>query len=542
MADLAHLSDAELDSLVKKKLDAGVHPDGLENMSDADIDRLVLEKSNNHAKSLGDYAADTGNFLLENVVAPVGRTIDRFTGAPTRTALQAGIQGHNPIIAFASQFGRDPSLAPTGKEIASGLGVPETSLSDIAPSLYSVSGEGLPLKKGGIFDPTASGTAGLGIDIAADVGNFVPAEAISSVLGKATSRVSKGTGKAVKFVASQLSGIPEKDIETYAKRTDEINKLIKESGGDVSVAADQIRGDVQRGIQSAKGKLNNEIKASLSTFPTERTFDIAPVIEKLESAKSSLNKNYKGSAIQEIDDMIASIKADNPGNLANAQSLNEAKKFLQDNAQSAYIKNGQIFTRAGEAANAARDAGALARRDLNKIAPIVRDANDQLSRLHRIESTLNKNLITPGKSDAALLAAGSGTNTRNSKMLQRLGEIAGVDALGGAENLSSAKQFANPGLLPVDFTGKAVARQAAAGVAGGVLGGPIAAIAAALATSPASIKKMIQAKSAIGKILPEVSPEILKNIDKAAKAAQVISVSKQNSDEYRKKRLKALGD
>src|SRR6185503_15436962 len=46
----------------------------------------------------------------------------------------------------------------TGEQILEKAGAPQGgSLSDVLPSLYSDTGEGLPLQKGGAFDPTKRG-------------------------------------------------------------------------------------------------------------------------------------------------------------------------------------------------------------------------------------------------------------------------------------------------------------------------------------------------------------------------------------------------
>src|SRR5699024_11012848 len=53
---------------------------------------------------------------------------------------------------------------PEAKQIAARAGVPTTALSEKIPGMYSETGEGAALKKGGFFDPTAAGVAGAGLD------------------------------------------------------------------------------------------------------------------------------------------------------------------------------------------------------------------------------------------------------------------------------------------------------------------------------------------------------------------------------------------
>lgn len=59
--------------------------------------------------------------------------------------------------------------APSSAEIMEKLGVSKgKSLSDVFPSMYTETGKGLPLQKGGLFDPSARGVAGLAVDVVTD--------------------------------------------------------------------------------------------------------------------------------------------------------------------------------------------------------------------------------------------------------------------------------------------------------------------------------------------------------------------------------------
>lgn len=159
-------------------------------------------------------------------IETVGKTIDKYTGAPTRAAIGAAQDTKNPLSAFVSQFGEDPSLAPTGRDIVKKAGVPDTALSDIIPSLYSETGEGLALQKGGILDPTASGTAGLAMDFAGDISNVVPGVALTKSIGRtgkgALSLGGKIIGKSIKFVTpasvAEQAKILKESAESVAKQ------------------------------------------------------------------------------------------------------------------------------------------------------------------------------------------------------------------------------------------------------------------------------------------------------------------------------------
>ncbi len=312
-------------------------------------------------------------------------------------------------------------------------------------------------------------------------------------------------------LGSALSGVAESLVENYAKRTDFVNKIIRENGGDMTAAADQVRTELSAGIQGAKQKLNGQISSTLADSSPDPVHSIQPLIDKLEAAKSKLNPNLKADAVKEIDDIIAKITTEasqsNADGLVNASQLYQIKQFLNESSSSAYNKGGQIFTRASESARAAKDAAGAARATLRTAAPEISQADAQLSRLHSIESRLNRNLLAPGKPDGAFMAAGAGTNPRNAANLRALEEVSGVPVMQRAKDLATAREFANPSVLPSDFTGKALARMAVGAGVGGYLDGKEgAAIGGALA-SPMGIKVAVNTAN-VAKRIPGVAQTI----------------------------------
>lgn len=124
-----------------------------------------------------------------------GQTIDRVTGAPTRSAVHAmQLDPGNPEaagIAFAKQFGRDPNLAPTGKEIAA---------------------------KAGIENPTAQNIVGFLADAGLDFTNVLPVGAVA----KAAYRGVKG---GVKAAAKPIVGTLMK-AEEAGQGTQSLRQLV----------------------------------------------------------------------------------------------------------------------------------------------------------------------------------------------------------------------------------------------------------------------------------------------------------------------------
>lgn len=108
----------------------------------------------------------------ENILVPVakgaawaGEKFERFTGAPARAAISAALDAENPVTAFAGQFGRDSSRAPTGKDLAAKVGV-STEASIPAPWMNPFNPKQDRISPAGIL--------GLGIDVLADPSNFIP--------------------------------------------------------------------------------------------------------------------------------------------------------------------------------------------------------------------------------------------------------------------------------------------------------------------------------------------------------------------------------
>ena len=160
-------------------------------------------------------------------------------------------------------------------------------------------------------------------------------------------------------------------------------------------------------------------------------------------------------------------------------------------ADSSYGKPGQIFSIGSEAANAAKSGAAKARQLIDVAEPGVTEMNAKLSKLHDIENNINKNIIKPGKPEAALMSAGSGGNARNVKSLDQLGEFTGTPMLEEAQILAAMRTFGNAKYLPVDTTGKSLTRMGVGTAGGFLLGGPVGAAVGAASTSPATLKGAI---------------------------------------------------
>ncbi len=315
-----------------------------------------------------------------------------------------------------------------------------------------------------------------------------------SVAGSALQKIPSFSKK----VSSALTGLSQNDINTYAKATDEVNSLIERSGGDVTEATDLVRSKFQKDLISTRQRFSKQITSALESAPKEATIDATPILDRLQAAKDRLDPVYGSDAIKEIDDIISKVQTKAEDGALSLVDLFKTKEYLQDQGKSAYFKGGQIFSRGKEAQIAAKQAAGESRKILNSLSPEIAEANNRLSIMHNLEDQLNKNMITPGTPDAALLAAGSGGNPRNAKLLQRMGDITGTDALGEAQKLSAAKAFAKAPLLPADTTGKSLTRMAT-GIGLGSIKGVPGMIAGGLLSSPAVTKGIINTANVVGK-------------------------------------------
>lgn len=168
--DLESLSVDELKALKKERTapaDASTGVD-LESLS---VDELLALKKD-RAASLEEpgFLEKAGKSALEGVIK-AGQFVDSYTGAPTRSAIGAIQSGKNPLSAFVSQFGEDPSQAPSGHDIVSRAGV-----SDAPLTKFNMFGRE--------FQPSAADLAGFAVDVGADPTNLLPLAAGAKMVGK----------------------------------------------------------------------------------------------------------------------------------------------------------------------------------------------------------------------------------------------------------------------------------------------------------------------------------------------------------------------
>jgi len=333
-------------------------------------------------------------------------------------------------------------------------------------------------------------------------------------------------GKALPKIGHALTGISEQEIKTYAKNADEIKKMASATDGSTIEAADLIRQQYSKDIQATKKGLNDAISQSL--LNSEKRIDISKVKRALLDEQLKINKKLYPEQVQQIEDLINKVDSVATNGTVSANEAHQIKQFLQDKASTAYTNPGEIFSLGSEAANASKKGAVEARLLINDAEPAVANANEKLARLHEIQDSMNSNILKTGKPESALMAAGTGGNPRNARALEQLGEITGTPMLEQSQNLAAMRTFTNPPFLPVDTTGKSVARMGLGTGIGGAIGGIPGSIVGGGLASPMSLKAIIDTSNkvapvvkGISKALPEAPTRemlykglIQKNIDK----------------------------
>ncbi len=169
----------------------------------------VMSQGDVYAKSIEDLG---GKIADSAPVKWVGDKVERYLDAPVRAqigALQTGKSLDESRKASWDQFGNAtlPST-PNATEIMARTGLSTKNLSEYVPGAFSETGEGLPLKKGGIADQSPASIAGIAVTPSA----WLPAgEAIG-----ATGKLIPGAAKASVTAAELASEAGQKFISPFA--------------------------------------------------------------------------------------------------------------------------------------------------------------------------------------------------------------------------------------------------------------------------------------------------------------------------------------
>lgn len=359
---------------------------------------------------------------------------------------------------------------------------------------------------------------GAGYGVAKGVGALGGSDLVQSGLNKVKGVIAGGLSK----TASELTGISDKEIESYSSRADKVNKIYQDSGGDPSLAAQHAKENIVNDVQRTRQSLNSQISTALQNSSPLPIIDSSPIIQKLEAAKSSIHPIYGDNDINAINGIIDKVKQASTDGKLNINDLQSTKNFLYDSAKGSYNQDGNIFPVGKEVAKAAKGAGASAKNLIDTYGPPeIKNANRQLQQLHEIEDHMGNNLLDPNaKSHGDIYAVGAGVQNNNSQALKQLGDMTGKDYLQGATDLSAARTFGNAPLFPAIKTGRALIGPVMGGAIGGgagamVGGAPGAYVGAkiggsigAVLSSPAALKAAINTGRFSGEMIAAASQKL----------------------------------
>lgn len=478
------------------------------------------------AKPAQDTSGDLGQSILHGVTlgaAPfaggIGGAIGEVIGSTDEKAglwdkIQKGFsEGRGRVIQEEKDIAeRSPGSAIAGQIIGAGLTAPLAVVKGATLGARAL-GAG---RVGATLGAThALGHAESGKEAAADIGLGALTNSALQVGGEGAQKVLKAAGRGMKKLASTVTKVSEQDISTYANRANEVKQMIKESGGNISEAADTARQTIQNQIQGTRRSLNKQIGDALDNPVYQQVrFKPEKLLGSLQSSLDDMTKSpadmaTKARDIAEVKEMmdVVSKSLDQDGRLG-IKGLQSVKQYFDDIAKPSFQNGQAIFPKGNFATRAAKAVSSEARGFLSQTSPEIKKANTLLAKLHNIEDNMNKNLIRAGRPEAALLAAGSGGNERNLNTLKALDRITGGSSERLAQNLSAAKVFANPDLTNLETTGKAAVRAAIGGTAGyyggGLLGldGGEAAAAGALLSNPMALRTALDVGRLGSRVLP----------------------------------------
>jgi hypothetical protein len=429
------------------------------------------------------YAVDIGLKQPEpglgmKALSAVGKGVD-YAGGVTRAAAANIADAFVPgdIATKEDLLNALKANPPSTDEYLERSGIPEGySLSDLMPSIYSKTGEGLPLKKGGALDPTTRGAAGFVGDVALDPLTYLsfgasgaakqaaktgtkltktqkatraitnPIEALSEYAGKGIykSGLKRIDQEAAKFgkepvsdvlmkygIAGSAKSIYNQMDDLAAKLSSEANNIIQEAaekGATVSmkdamkIAQDRVgklRAPRDPKLSPIADSLDDEIKKYLDLDP-RNAGGILPEGRPVTAAEANTYKQsiYKGMPKGAYQEMLSGKK---PAYLAGEKDM---ARGLREGVESAVTAT---TGRGGELAQLNDELGRILTTADKQQLEAFKEANKNM--MTSVDAPLA--FLSPWAAvtkKAADIAKMTGTRTRTGKAMTKLGQGAGKGA------------------------------------------------------------------------------------------------------------------
>jgi hypothetical protein len=382
------------------------------------------------------------NFLVE-----AGRKVDSVTGAPTRAAIGAKMEGKNPFKAFGSQFAEEPELAPTGRELAVKGGITDEKV--LSTPFKDITGSKL------ILSPAQ--VAGTGIDILADPTTLVPPTKVvgfaakglakaGGVVGREGFRAAGMIGRASlgkgatevmrNKLASGFANIPEEKIAKYMAKDPEVlakARPVQEVGRQVYDDAVKLQDEVSKGssksyevLERAQGYLDGADVADIKGVAVSALNSLA-----VGQSKEGIGAAAKAGA-REVQGVISDL--DKAAGATPQFSFPDAKRILQNLDQQ--IKKaeslGDFDTPSTRALLAIR--GAVREKLGNKVPEfneVMKQVQSDTELLKELRGFGDLNTVTTRLKTAATEHR---TRLRDQEVLAALGQRFGTDYLTETED------------------------------------------------------------------------------------------------------------
>ncbi len=415
------------------------------------------------------------------------REIDKYTGAPIRAGVSAGIKGENPFKAGYNQFGQDAANAPTGKDIAKQLGISDKEF-DVGLKMN-------PWKPDENIKVSPAGLAGGAVEMATDPTMYVTPPGVGYA--------AKLAGKGAKFGAEVVA-----PSSKYLARIAE-EQAFKAGSGMGAKAFNRAAG------KSAENALPNIRKIGRSMLETDEAGK--PVVGWLDrpesiAPKAAAKKDFYGDR---IGDVSKKVDQKLPGGSVNGKEI--ADEILEYAASIPDVGQGSsIQNRLMEEAEKISKYGNMSFAEAQKIKNQFKFNSQNPDALFSNADATNKiNRLVGGKMEGAAKAGGEEASY--------LGAKKKYDAMGQMEDAATARTIGNINKNLASPSDKA---STGVGFIGSLIAGQDPATSMAIGAATGVGNKVMRERSPafIAKTFDTISKQIARspeNLGKYAKAFEV---------------------
>lgn len=319
MPDLSRLSDSDLAALSKNDM-SSISDEGLNHLSAPEPTGIM----NDYVKPALGLVNSATNKLYS------------YTGAPAMSAIaeeeKNGLGGH-PISAFMNQFGKDPSTAPSGKDILSGAGInlPEKEI----PNFPSPA---VALAKGLGYHPTYNDVAGGLVEAAVNPLNFIPGVGEAKLAAEGAEGASN-LGSMAKYAGKKAvaaTGATAREAAEFAPEAGQ--ELLKQK----IVRFGNSQGRVSEKLDKALEKSGKAVGGIVDDLTSKgATVDQQDVVNSIRSRASEVGQRASGFKLSDelnrtADRLQSTIESSGGNSEIPLKDAEIEKKVFQDIADKSY--------------------------------------------------------------------------------------------------------------------------------------------------------------------------------------------------------------